>query len=71
MPTPTRAVNADGTVTCTYDFPYIPAESRMMLSFQGHGYVKGTQQFASALLYGTRVNPKIGYSPGLGTEDDP
>ena len=71
MPSPTRAVNADGTVTCTYDFPYIPAESRMMLSFQGHGYVNGTQQFASALLYGTRVNPKIGYSPGLGTEDDP
>lgn len=71
VPTPTRAVNADGTVTCTYDFPYIPAESRMMLSFQGHGYANGTQQFASALLYGTRVNPKIDYSPGLGTEEDP
>lgn len=71
VPTPTRAVNADGTVTYTYDFPYIPAESRMMLSFQGHGYVNGTQQFASALLYGTRVNPKIDYSPGLGTEEDP
>ena len=71
VPTPTRAVNADGTVTCTYDFPYIPAESRMMLSFQGHGYVNGTQQFASALLYGTRVNPKIDYRPGLGTEEDP
>lgn len=71
VPTPTRAVNADGTVTCTYDFPYIPAESRMMLSFQGHGYVNGTQQFASALLCGTRVNPKIDYSPGLGTEEDP
>lgn len=71
VPTPTRVVIADGTVTCTYDFPYIPAESRMMLSFQGHGYVNGTQQFASALLYGTRVNPKIDYSPGLGTEEDP
>ncbi|MDH5152327.1 hypothetical protein [Kocuria palustris] len=71
VPTPTRAVNADGTVTYTYDFPYIPAESRMMLSFQGHGYVNGTQQFASALLYGTRVNPKIDYSPGLGAEEDP
>lgn len=69
--TPTRAVNADGTVTYTYDFPYVPAESRMMLSFQGHGYVNGTQQFASALLYGTRVNPKIDYSPGLGPEEDP
>lgn len=71
VPSPTRAVNADGTVTYTYDFARIPAESRMMLSFQGHGYVNGTQQFASALLYGTRVNPKIDYSPGLGTEDDP